>query len=397
MAAADPLTLAVRENAAWCDLVCRLHRFTPDGDGRLWWSARRTPDLLPDAVTLVPDLSVLEVLGRINDSLGASVKDSFATFDLTDQGWTVLFDATWVARHRRLARTARSRPRSRSCASGSRSWPGVVPGAAQRARCQPDCDARRSRRAWPRGRCWLRGRRDRAPHGDRRHCRRRAVERLRRVGRHRRRGLAPPPRGLDRRVRARRRSRRRARCRLHGDRTAPRLAPGSHAALAIYRDRSAQASMASLRAERWRRVSRHPASASRRERAARSGRGVAGHDRCLRGAATSPPPPLSRPVTRDPTSSSTPSRQASLHSCSSVVSSLSATHGRPTGRSPDRGRKGGLGARWDGNGASPARPTWISIVTDGPTLRTERLILRRWRADGIPRPAGRLGRCLRPS
>jgi hypothetical protein len=98
MAGADPLTLAVRENAAWCDLVCRLHRFTPEGDGRLWWSARRTPDLIPDAVTLVPELSVLEVLGRINDSIGASVKDSFATLDLMDQEWTVLFDATWVAR-----------------------------------------------------------------------------------------------------------------------------------------------------------------------------------------------------------------------------------------------------------------------------------------------------------
>ena len=98
MAGADPLTLAVRENAAWCDLVCRLHRFTPEGDGRLWWSARRTPDLVPDAITLAPDVSVLDVLGRVNNSVGASVKDSFATLDLTDQGWTVLFDATWVAR-----------------------------------------------------------------------------------------------------------------------------------------------------------------------------------------------------------------------------------------------------------------------------------------------------------
>jgi len=98
MTGADPLTLAVRENAAWCDLVCRLHHFTPEGDVRLWWSARRTPDLFPDAVTLVPDLSVLDVLGRINDSSGASVKDSFATLDLADQGWTVLFDATWIAR-----------------------------------------------------------------------------------------------------------------------------------------------------------------------------------------------------------------------------------------------------------------------------------------------------------
>lgn len=98
MAVAQPLVLAVRENAAWCDLVCRLHRFTPEGDARMWWSTRRTPDLIPDAVTLVPDLPVLDVLGRITDSPGASVKDSFATLDLADQGWTVLFDATWVAR-----------------------------------------------------------------------------------------------------------------------------------------------------------------------------------------------------------------------------------------------------------------------------------------------------------
>lgn len=98
MADVDPLTLAVRENATWCDLVCRLHRFTPEGDARLWWSARRTPDLFPDAVTLVPDLPVLDVLGRIADSPGASVKDSFATLDLTDQGWTVRFEATWIAR-----------------------------------------------------------------------------------------------------------------------------------------------------------------------------------------------------------------------------------------------------------------------------------------------------------
>jgi len=98
MAGADPLSLAVREHAAWCDLVCRLHRFTPEGDGRLWWSARRTPDLVPDAVALVPDVSVLEVLGRIDDSSGASVEDSFATLDLTEQDWTVRLDATWVAR-----------------------------------------------------------------------------------------------------------------------------------------------------------------------------------------------------------------------------------------------------------------------------------------------------------
>jgi hypothetical protein len=98
MPGANPLTLAVREHAAWCDLVCRLHRFAPEGDARLWWSTRRTPDLVPDAVTLVPDLAVLDVLGRVTDFPGTSVADSFATLDLADQGWTVHSDATWVAR-----------------------------------------------------------------------------------------------------------------------------------------------------------------------------------------------------------------------------------------------------------------------------------------------------------
>jgi hypothetical protein len=103
MADVDPLTLAVREHAAWCDLVCRLHRFAPEGDGRLWWSARRTPDLVPDAVVLVPDVSVLDVLSRITASPGASVEDSFAMLDLAGQGWTVQFDAMWVARPPRTA------------------------------------------------------------------------------------------------------------------------------------------------------------------------------------------------------------------------------------------------------------------------------------------------------
>ena len=98
MAGTDPLTLAVREYATWCDLLCRLHRFAQAGDARLWWSARRTPDLVPDAITLVADLPVLDVLGRIDDSPGASVLDAFAALDLADQGWTADPDAFWIAR-----------------------------------------------------------------------------------------------------------------------------------------------------------------------------------------------------------------------------------------------------------------------------------------------------------
>jgi hypothetical protein len=96
--APDPLVLAVRENATWCDVVCRSHRLRTGADARLWWSGWRTPALYPDAVTLHPDVTEVEVLARIHDAPGASVKDSFAALDLAPHGYRVLIEATWCAR-----------------------------------------------------------------------------------------------------------------------------------------------------------------------------------------------------------------------------------------------------------------------------------------------------------
>jgi hypothetical protein len=92
------LDLAVRENATWCDLVCRLSRLTPSADASMWWTTRRAPERFPDAVTLTPTASVYDALSRIDNSAGASVKDSFATLDLEPDGYSALFDATWIAR-----------------------------------------------------------------------------------------------------------------------------------------------------------------------------------------------------------------------------------------------------------------------------------------------------------
>jgi hypothetical protein len=90
--------LGAWNNAAWCDAICRAHgipgRFTP----RAWLNPRRTPPLYPDAITLAPDASAEEVLAAIDTSAGCSVKDSFASLDLTPAGFTVLFDAEWIYR-----------------------------------------------------------------------------------------------------------------------------------------------------------------------------------------------------------------------------------------------------------------------------------------------------------
>ncbi|MFG1642288.1 hypothetical protein ACGFMK_18535 [Amycolatopsis sp. NPDC049252] len=84
---------AVAENASWCALVCGGGRFGP----RAWTSRRRTPDYYPDAVTLDPRATAADVLPLVDDSPGCSIKDSFATLDLSVEGFAVLFDATWIA------------------------------------------------------------------------------------------------------------------------------------------------------------------------------------------------------------------------------------------------------------------------------------------------------------
>jgi hypothetical protein len=89
---------AVRENAEWCDWYVRAHGIETGTDGTLWWAGRRTPPFYPDAVTLTPDVSPATVLQRIDASAGASVKDSFATLDLSPYGFQILFEAQWISR-----------------------------------------------------------------------------------------------------------------------------------------------------------------------------------------------------------------------------------------------------------------------------------------------------------
>ncbi|MFK4070257.1 hypothetical protein [Streptomyces sp. NPDC029674] len=97
---------AIRNNADWCDAVCRSHGVPGVFAPRVWASPRRTPPLYPDAVTLSPDATPDDVLTRIDlTSPGASVKDSFGTLDLSGAGFEVLFEARWI--HRPAAEPAR--------------------------------------------------------------------------------------------------------------------------------------------------------------------------------------------------------------------------------------------------------------------------------------------------
>ena len=87
---------AVRNNASWCDLVCRSHGIKTSFGPDLWVTAERAPNLYPDAVTLRERLHEEDVLSAIAPGPGASVKDSYATLDLARHGFDELFEARWI-------------------------------------------------------------------------------------------------------------------------------------------------------------------------------------------------------------------------------------------------------------------------------------------------------------
>ncbi|WP_406113749.1 hypothetical protein [Streptomyces sp. NBC_01014] len=90
---------AARNNAEWCDALCRTHGVRGEFGAAAWTAAERTPPFYPDAVTLTPGAPVREVLTAVDTATpGCTVKDSFADLDLTGDGFEVLFDAQWIHR-----------------------------------------------------------------------------------------------------------------------------------------------------------------------------------------------------------------------------------------------------------------------------------------------------------
>lgn len=90
---------AARNNAEWCAVMSRAHGVAGEFGEVAWVAAARTPPYFPDAVTLVPGAEPAALAARIDTSRpSASVKDSFADVDLTEEGFEVLFDAQWIHR-----------------------------------------------------------------------------------------------------------------------------------------------------------------------------------------------------------------------------------------------------------------------------------------------------------
>ena len=95
---ADLMRAAARNNAEWCDRVCRLHGQAGTYHDGGWTVPRRSPPLYPDAITLDPAATIDAILAAIDTSPGCSLKDSFACLDLASEGFHVLFEAQWICR-----------------------------------------------------------------------------------------------------------------------------------------------------------------------------------------------------------------------------------------------------------------------------------------------------------
>lgn len=92
----DRILLAARINALWCDAVCRTYGLRTAVDELAWSVPTRTPPYYPDAVTLSPDLDEYDLMGRIDGSDGASVKDSWSALDLTPDDFARLVVGQWL-------------------------------------------------------------------------------------------------------------------------------------------------------------------------------------------------------------------------------------------------------------------------------------------------------------
>ena len=92
----DRIVLAARNNALWCDAVARSHGVVCTTDADAWTAATRTPPYYPDAVTLSPEAGEYDVLARVDDSDGCSVKDSWSRLDLSMEDFARLVVGEWV-------------------------------------------------------------------------------------------------------------------------------------------------------------------------------------------------------------------------------------------------------------------------------------------------------------
>ena len=95
---------AARNNAIWCDTVCRTHGTPGEFYDALWMNRHPVPRFYSNVVTLSDQQAAATQLAHLRALVASglpgswSVKDRFCALDLTELGFQLLFEATWLWR-----------------------------------------------------------------------------------------------------------------------------------------------------------------------------------------------------------------------------------------------------------------------------------------------------------
>ena len=91
---------AARNNAEWCDAVCRAHGIPGEFHQDIWLNRHPVPRFYPNAGTLAePSRGQLDLIDELIAARlppGWAIKDSFSALDLSSRGFQVLFVAEWI-------------------------------------------------------------------------------------------------------------------------------------------------------------------------------------------------------------------------------------------------------------------------------------------------------------
>jgi DNA-binding transcriptional LysR family regulator len=95
----DIQAICVRNNAEFCDVICRSHGVPGAFERSLWIQEKQGPSFYPNIITLtrhdVSEQTTTIAALRAKDQ-DIAIKDSFSTLDLSGMGLRRLFDAEWV-------------------------------------------------------------------------------------------------------------------------------------------------------------------------------------------------------------------------------------------------------------------------------------------------------------
>jgi len=121
------IELVTRNNAVWCDSVCRAHGAPGEFHGAVWLNRNTPPPYHSNLVVMSAAATQSVVVAHVHDLMALrlpldwSVKDSYFALDLAGEGFGVLFEAAWI-----WAEPAAGRASSRP--AGLR-WSGVTSAA----------------------------------------------------------------------------------------------------------------------------------------------------------------------------------------------------------------------------------------------------------------------------